>query len=209
MKTILKLLVIATIFMPAMFSCSGGSKVPVFGSLATTYSEYDAESEALKEEAKNIKTEEEKAKLIKKSEELNEKWGKKIESSAKSLDGKTIDFAESNFKVTEPISLQLKEFHTNGFIPEFTINGAAEAAEDITTDMNYTGSIKTVCITGYNAEGQDVYRIGVGNVDVENRDGKIFVKAGTPVKFTYMNFAKSKVDKYLEAVTVKLELLNY
>ncbi len=209
MKAILKLMVLAAIFLPAMLSCSGGSKTPLFGSLPEVYSKFQAENNALMEEAKNIKTDKEKEALIKKSSEMKEKWTAKIEESAKNLDGKPIEFAEGNFKVTQPISLQYDGFaNKSKLTPKFNINGAAEAAADITTDIEYFSAKRTVSIVGYDAEGQEVFKQSAGSVDVENNGGYIFVPAGTPIVFSTLYFSDSKVDGYLEAKTIKLELLR-
>lgn len=210
MKSI-KLLALVAI-MPMLFSCSGGSgssSTLLFGSLPGVYDQFQAEKDKISEEAKNIKSEEEKAKLIEKSEKMQEKWSAKIEESAKALDGKTIEFAESDIKVTEPVSLEYDGFFSkSGMNPKFKVNGGAEVVNEINTDFDYVLPNEKVCIVGYNAEGQELYHIAVGSVPVENVDGKVVVKAGTPVKFSSFSYSTNKSEEYKEAKTLKLEVLR-
>lgn len=202
----MKLMALAAIFLPAMLSCSSDTQTPLFGSLPEVYSKFKVENDALQEEAKNIKTEAEKAELIKKSGELKEKWTSKIEASAKALDGKTIEFAESDIKVTEPISLQYEKIFSDSKLnPQFKINGAAEAATDIPVDANYM-STRTVNICGYNAEGQEIYKINVGRIATEEKDGQKIIAAGTPVQFSTLYFPTKNVDEFKNVTTLKLEV---
>lgn len=209
---IFKLMALAAIAMPFMFSCSGGgssSDTLLFGALPGQFEQLLAEQAELKEKAKDIKSEAEKAELIKKSEEIKEKWSGKIEESAKALDGKQIEFAQSDVKVTQPVSLQYEGFFSKSdMTPKFKINGAAEVTSEINTDAPYILPSEHVYIVGYNAEGQEVYRIKAGFVAADNVDGKSVVKAGTPVTFDPIVFSDNKVEQYKEAKTLKLEVLR-
>lgn len=209
---IFKLMALAAIAMPFMFSCSGSgssSDTLLFGALPGQFEQLLAEQAELKEKAKDIKSEAEKAELIKKSEEIKEKWSGKIEESAKALDGKQIEFAQSDVKVTQPVSLQYEGFFSKSdMTPKFKINGAAEVTSEINTDAPYILPSEHVYIVGYNAEGQEVYRIKSGFVAAENVDGKSVVKAGTPVTFDPIVFSDNKVEQYKEAKTLKLEVLR-
>ena len=97
MKAILRLLVLGAIAFPILTSCSGGSasKASLFGSLPAEHEQFQAEKDAIKAKAKDIKTEADKAKLIAESQEMEEKWAAKIEETAKSLDGKPIGITDS------------------------------------------------------------------------------------------------------------------
>lgn len=207
MKSI-KLLALVAVLMPMLFSCSGGassSNSALLGSLPDEYAKFQEEKAQIGEEAKNIKSEAEKKKLIEKAQKMEEKWSEKIEKSAKSLDGKPLEFAESDIKVTEPVSFEFDGFFSKSDLnPKFKINGSAEAATEINTGENYVLGYERVYIVGYDADGQVVCKIHAGSIAVENVDGKSVVKAGTPVEFSTFNFS-SKED-YGAAKTIKLEV---
>lgn len=211
-RNFIKWIASVAILMPMLFSCSGGagsSSTLLFGSLPDVYGKFQAEKDKISEEAKNIKSEAEKAKLIEKSEKMQEEWSQKIEDSAKALDGKPIEFAESDIKVTEPLSLEFDGFFSKSSMnPKFKINGSAEVANEITTDNDYVLPSEKVCIVGYNTEGQQVYKISVGSVPVENVDGKVVIKAGTPVKLDSFSYAPSEAEEYKAAKSLKLEVVR-
>lgn len=205
MKSI-KLLASIAVLVPMLFSCSGGaSSSALLGSLPGEYEKFQEEKAQITEEAKNVKSEADKKKLIEKSQKMESKWSAKLEESAKSLDGKPFEFAESDIKVTEPVSLEFDGFFSKSDMqPKFKINGAAEAATEINLGVNYVLPSERVYIVGYNAEGQEVCKIKAGSIAVENVDGKSVVKAGTPVNFD--NFHFSPKEDYRAAKTIKLEV---
>lgn len=209
MKT-MKLMAFAAIVMPLLYSCSGGagsSGTPLFGSLTGVYEQFQTEKNKLTEEAQNIRTEAEKAKLIEKATKMSEEWKTKIEDSAKSLNGKAIKFEESNIKVVEPVSLEFEKItNKSDLTPRFKINGSAEAATEINTGLDYVLSAEKIYIVGYNAEGQQVYKIKAGTIPVENVEGKSVAKAGAPVKFEAISLSDKNLEDYKAAKTVKLEL---
>lgn len=211
MKRIKTMAFVAAI-LPMLLSCSGGSgsssESVMFGSLPGVYSQFQTEKDKLSEEAKNISSEADKAKLIEKSEKMKEDWGTKIEESAKTLDGKPIEFAESDIKVTAPISLQFDGFTSakSDLLPKFKVNGSAEATTDINTDAIYVGVSESVYIVGYNEAGEQVYKIKVGFVPSENVDGKAVIKAGTPISFDVVHFSPKYLNDYEAAKTLKLEV---
>lgn len=209
MKKFIKLAAIAAILAPAMFSCSGGgssSEAPLFGSLPETYGKFVSAKDALKAEAENIKSEADKAKFLEKAEKMQEEWAGKIEEAAKSLDGKPVEFAEGEFKITEPVSLQFDRFFSKSDLtPAFNVNGQAEAAAEIVTELDYVLPSEGVHIVGYDAEGQEVYDERIGSVNVENRDGKVVVPAGSAVKFDSFRFGKSDAESCPKIATLKLE----
>lgn len=207
MKSI-KLLALAAILMPMMFSCSGGassSNSALLGSLPDEYAKFQEEKAKIGEEAKNIKSEADKKKLIEKAQKMEEKWSAKLEESAKSLNGKPLEFAESDIKVTEPVSFEFDGFFSKSSMnPKFKINGGAEAATEINTGENYVLGSERVYIIGYDADGQKVCKIHAGSIDVENIDGKSVVKAGTPVRFSSFHFNSD--ENYGASITIKLEV---
>ncbi len=207
-----KLMAYAAILMPMLFSCSGGagsSDTLLFGSLPGVYEQFLTEKDQITEEAKNIKSEAEKAELIEKSEKMKKEWSAKIEESAKSLDGKPIEFAESDITVIDPISLQFDGFFSKSDLdPRFSVNGSAKAASEINTGFDYVISAETIYIVGYDAEGQQVYKTKAGFISVENVDGKAIVKAETPVTFDPILFSEKEIAEYKSAKTLKLEILR-
>lgn len=208
----INLVAFAAILTPTLFSCSensASSDTPLFGSLPGVYAQFQAEENILKEEAKNIKSEADKAKLIEKSEKMNEKWSAKIEESAKFLNGKTIDFSESDIKVTRPMSLEFDGFtNKSDIVPKFKVNGSAEIPSEINTGLVYISPSQNVYIVGYNAEGEQVYKVKTGFVPVQNVDGKAVVKAGTNVDFTPVYYSGKNTEEYQIAKTLKLEVLR-
>ena len=72
---IIKLMALVAIFMPLLFSCSGGSSSSgMFGLLPDKYGKFVEEKAKIEKEAENIKSEAEKKELIEKSEKLNKEW---------------------------------------------------------------------------------------------------------------------------------------
>lgn len=207
---IIKLMALAAILMPLLFSCSGGgSSAGMLGQLPDKYAQFTEEKAELKKEAENIKTEADKKRFLEKSEKLNKKWKEKLEATAKDLNGKPIEFAESQFEVTSPVSLEFEEFSSSSALtPKFKVNGEAKAASDITTDQKYYYSTENVYITGYDTEGKQVYKARVGSVKVQDADGKLLVKAGTPVKFDKLGFGKADVEGSKLAKSYKLEMVR-
>lgn len=203
-------LVMAFVMLPMMSSCSGdGSSDSMFGSLPKVYGEYLEAGNKLKEEAKNIKTDEDKAKYIEKTEKLKEKWSVKIEKAAKKLDGKTINFEEGMFKVTQPISFQFDKIDgRSGLIAEFNFIGAAEASYDIVLNRSYKVTSASVKMVGYDAAGQETFSFDVGETDVADKDGKYIITKGTPVNFGYFRFGGDNVEKYKNTKVLKLEVLD-
>lgn len=181
----------------------------MLGQLPDKYAQFTEEKAELKKEAENIKTEADKKRFLEKSEKLNKKWKEKLEATAKDLNGKPIEFAESQFEVTSPVSLEFEEFSSESALtPRFKVNGEAKAASDITIDQKYYYSTENVYITGYDAEGKQVYKAKVGSVEVQDADGKQLVKAGTPVKFDKLGFGKADVEGSKLAKSYKLEMVK-
>lgn len=208
MKSI-KTLALFAALMPLLFSCTGSSDTPLLGSLPGVYKEFKAEKDKLADEAKNVKSEADKAKLIQKTEKLQDEWSSKIEDSAKALDGKPVEFAESDIKVTEPVSLEFDGFFSKSDMqPKFKINGSAEVVNEINTGSDYVLPNERVYIVGYDAEGKQVYKIHAGSVAAEDVDGKSVVKAGTPVTFSSFHYASKETEEYEAAKTIKLEVLR-
>lgn len=206
---ILKMMAVAALFMPLLFSCSGGSSSDnkLFGAIPDQYAQFLEDKAKIKEEAKNIKTAEDKKALIEKSEKMTEKWREKIGDSAKALSGKPIEIAECDFNVTEPMSLEFEDFFSKSDLTmNFKLKGAAAVKADTKTELDYVRKSLQVYIVGYDAEGNEVYKTKAGFVDAENADGKVLLKANTPVKFDYIHFGKSDVEGSKAAKTYKLEV---
>ena len=83
------------------------------------------------------------------------------------------------------------------------------AASDIKTDLKYVLGNEQVYLVGYDAEGQQVYKVSVGSIEVEKADGCSLVKAGTPVKFSKIHFGSAAIKKGCrDAKTFKLEVMR-
>lgn len=202
--------IMAVVLLPMMSSCSGddSSKSP-FGSLPKVYDEYLEAGSKLKEEAKSIKTEEDKAKYLKKSEELTKKWSEKIESTAKKLDGKTLNFEDGMFKVEQPISFQFNEMNDMSYLyAVFGFNGVAEASYDIVLDRSCKITDTSVKMIGCDSTGQELFSFDVGNIDVVDKEGKNIITKGTPVVFNVFRFGGKDIEKYKNTQYLKLEVLD-
>lgn len=207
MTKMLRLMVLVAIMLPMMLSCSGDGDKSIFGSLPKVYNEYMEAGTKLYEELINIKTDQDNAEYLEKSEKLQQEWSGKIEQASKSLDGKVINFGEGDFKVTEPISFQFKEISQKGSLSStFNFNGSAEAASDIILQRSYYVPSTSVYMIGYDAEGQEIFKERVGKINVEEKDGQSVIPAGTPIKFDSFSFGGLYVDKYDQVTVVKLEV---
>lgn len=207
-KTMLNAFIMAAVMIPMMSSCSGddSSKSP-FGSLPKVYDEYLEAGNKLKEEAKNIKSEEDKAKYLKKSEELTKKWSEKIESTAKKLDGNTLNFEDGMFKVEQPISFQFNEMKEMSYLyAVFGFNGVAEASYDIVLNRNYKITSTSVKMIGCDSDSQELFNFDVGNIDVVDKEGKYIITKGTPIKFNVFRFGGNDIEKYMNTQYLKLEV---
>ena len=203
-------MVMAAAMIPAITSCSGSSdsKSP-FGSLPEVYADYAEAGNELKEEAKNIKTEEDKNKYLKKYDKMTKKWSEIIEKSAVSLDCKPIEFAGEEIVVTQPVSFQFKNvLEKSQLYPIFNFNGSAETAEEIVLDRPFYLPTAKVNMAGYDAEGQQQFTQAVGSVEVQDQDGKSVVAKGTQVKFDTFQFGTYALEKYVNTTVLKLEVAN-
>ncbi len=207
MKKIATLAAFAATVAIMLSSCSGSGsgsdKGSLFGSLPSEYAEMMTERDNLKEKAKEIKSESEKAELIQKGKEMDEKWSAKLKNTAKGLDGKGIALTDSLFKVTAPVSLTFEKLNGNDLEPSFKVNGAAETVEPTTFEKTYS-TTRTVYIAGYDAEGKELFKSEVGRVAGTLTDTTLEIPAGTPVEFGNLRFYDKYVDKYPEAKTLKL-----
>uniref|UniRef100_UPI00307AC412 hypothetical protein n=1 Tax=Prevotella sp. TaxID=59823 RepID=UPI00307AC412 len=119
------------------------------------------------------------------------------------------EIAECQFSVTSPISLEFKDFHSEArLIPSFKVNGEAKAAADINTDVDYVMNQEPVNIVGYDAEGKQINKNRIGHITVENVDGKIFIKANTPIQFDSIIFNESDLESDKNVKSFKFELLR-
>ncbi len=207
MKKIATLAAIAATAVMMLSSCSGSGsgsdKGSLFGSLPSEYAEMMSERNALKAKAKDIKSEAEKAELIAKGQELNEKWSAKLENTAKGLDGKQINLTDSIFKATAPVSLTFKELKGSDLGARFMVNGSAETVEPVTIENTYSSS-RIVFIAGYDAEGNELFKSEIGKVAGTHAGTTLEIPAGAQVEFTTLKFNDKYVDKYPEAKTLKL-----
>lgn len=207
MKKIATFVAIAATAVMMLSSCSGSGsgsdKGSLFGSLPSEYAEMMSARDALKEKAKEIKSEAEKAELIEKGKKLDEKWSKKLEESAKGLDGKEINLTDSIFKTTTPLTLTFEKLQGSDLEPSFKVNGSAETVEAITVENTYL-TTQTVYIAGYDAEGTELFKSDVGRVTGTLTGTTLEIPAGTQVELGTLTFNDRYVDKYPEAKTLKL-----
>lgn len=188
-------------------SCSGGSTSDssLFGSVPEVYEKFMKEKAELDEKAKNIKSEEDKAKLIAESKKMEEKWQVKIEEAAKAVDGKEINLTEGEFKVTSPISLTFTGKCTSQLEPRFDVNGEAVTAEELRPNAQYI-TYFVVNLVGYDAEGNEVFANSVGSIEGKADGNNCIIEAGTPVKFTTLLFNDRDIEGYEKATTLKLAI---
>ena len=205
MKKINVLVALFAAVVLTLSSCSGGSSKEsmLFGDLPSEYADLKAEKDKLKEKAQNITSEAEKAELIKKGKELDEKWAPKLEKAAMSLDGKEIDVTDSIFKVTEPLSLTFEKLGSKNLEPIFKVNGTAVTAEDIIIENTFNPT-RLVYIVGYDSAGEKLYSIKIGSITVNVKLNVLEIPAGTPIDFSTLTFDGAYVDKYPETKTLKL-----
>lgn len=202
MRKIFNLMALIAILLPIITSCSGGgSESIIFGKFPSVYEKFLKEKETLEAEKKEIKTEADKAEYLKKVDELKQKWIEKLETAAKSADGQTLNFSESNVKVTEPLSLTFEKLDSN-LEPVYTFNGKAEAASEIQSNISVYGRV-SVKLYGYDEAGNELFSTKVGSVDATKEDDKK-VAAGSPVNFTKLYFSGKNVEGYINAKTLKL-----
>lgn len=204
-------LLLGVLFMlPMMLSCSGdGSSKSPFGTLPKVYEEYLQAGDKLKKEAEKIKTDEDKAKYLEKSEKLKTEWSEKIEKAAKKLDGKTINLEGGEFTVTEPISFQFNDMVQKAYLHAvFNINGTAVTADDTTLARDFYAKDASVKMVGYDSEGQELFRSNVGVIDCQEKDGKSFIPKGTPIKFELFHFGGKDAPTYGNTAVLKFEVIN-
>lgn len=209
-KKMLSLLLGALVMLPMMVSCSGeGSSKSPFGSLPEVYEGYLQAGEKLKKEAEKIKTDEDKAKYLEKSEKLKAEWAGKIEKAAKKLDGKIIHFEEGEFTVSEPISFQFNDISEKAYLHAvFNFVGSAVTADDTILARDFYASNASVKMVGYDSEGQELFRTNVGVIDCQEKEGKSFIPKGTPIKFNFFQFGGKDAPTYGNTAVLKFEVIN-
>lgn len=209
-KKMLSLLLGALVMLPMMQSCSGeGSSKSPFGTLPKVYEEYLQSGEKLKKEAEKIKTDEDKAKYLEKSEKLKKEWSEKIAKAAKKLDGKTVNFEDGEFTVTEPISFQFNDISEKAYLHAvFNINGTAVTADDTTLARDFYAKDASVKLVGYDSEGQQLFKSNVGVIACQEKDGKSFIPKGTPIKFEFFQFGGKDAPTYGNTAVLKFEVIN-
>ena len=112
--------------------------------------------------------------------------------------------------MTTPLSLEFTDFFSKlDLEPTFQVNGEAVAASDIKTDLKYVLGNEQVYLVGYNAEGQQVYKVSVGSFEVEKADGCSLVKAGPRFMVSIIHFSSAAIKKGCrDAKTFKLEVMR-
>lgn len=188
-----------------LLSCSGGSSSNsiLFGSLTGEMAKVKKETDKLEEKGKNVKSAEDKAKLMQEKKEMAEKWAPKIEEAAKALDGKPLEIENGDLEVVSPVSLEFNSIGgKNDVTPRFNIKGEVKAAKNF-NEQNYAIYSRTVYLAGYDAEGNQVFKNNVGTINGTYEDGKGFIAEGTPVQFRQLSFDFSNIEGYETAKTMK------
>lgn len=208
MRSLTKLMAMAAIIASALWSCSGGgADTLLFGKLPGVYAGMLADKEAIREEAKSVSSASQMKDLSEKADKLQEEWAARIEEAARGLDGREIEFAESDITVTKPLSLTYEGFFSkSSMTPDFIVSGEAEASADIIPESKLPLTSYTVYIVGYDAAGQEVFANKVGFIPAEMAGGKSVIKAGTPVDFDHLYFSEKKAEDYPKAAVLKLEV---
>lgn len=189
-----------------LVACSGSSnssETGLYGNLPAEYGKMMTERDALKEKAKNIKTEAEKAELIAQGQKMDEEWSAKLEETAKGLDGKPLTITDSLFKVTAPVSLQFEKLQGSDLEPQFKVDGTAEAAQELTRENTYLSKL-IVYLAGYDKEGTELFTSEIGTVAGTLDGTTLVIPAGAPVEFTHLRFNDKYVEEYPKATTLKL-----
>lgn len=188
-------------------SCSGGSASDssLFGSLPEVYGKFMKEKAELDEKAKNIKSEDDKKKLIAESQKMEEEWTAKIEEAATAINGKEIKITDGEFKVTSPISFTFTGKCNKQLEPRFDINGEAVTASEIRPNAQYM-TYFVVNLVGYDEEGNEVFVNSVGNIEGKADGNNCIIDAGTPVKFNSILFNDKDIEGYEKAKTLKLAI---
>lgn len=136
-----------------------------------------------------------------------------MEQAAEDISGKHINgIISEDFKIISPLALHFnKRSLRGGKIPRFTLTGDVEAAKDIVIETPSSYNRYDVFLDGYDSEGKICFCLNIGSVKCEYEDGKIAIKAGTPVEFgCYYLYDKSiypfryDAQGYLDARELKL-----
>ncbi len=200
-------LVLGVIAAFALTACSGGSssKSDIFGNVPELLEKYRAEKAALKEKGENIKTQEEKAKLIEESKKVDEEYAEKIEKASIELDGKTLDVTGENIEITSPMTLNFDGWSSKrSLTPQFKVTGEAKTTTEFTLEKQVFSTKCPVLLLGIDAEGNEVFHLTTGTIDVNTENGTTTVAAGTPVEFSKISVNPEYLEGYQTAKTLKL-----
>lgn len=201
MKCNIKFLTVVAVMVAALTSCGGGAS-RLFGDLPDIYIERDAAIKELREDGADES----------RMQYEYKKFRKKLESAAKEISGKPVRCVKSDdFKITSPLSLSYIGESSSGY--NFSCDVGAQAAEDIVIEVPDANTEYTNCsvyLLGYDSEGEVLFCWSIGSIDCEHKDGKITIKAGTPVKIgvdffgANIFFKESKVWAYHDAKELKI-----
>lgn len=198
-----KIFVIALAAIVMSLSSCGNSNP--FGSLPSLMEKYQKAADALNAKAKDIKTADDKAKLIAESQELEKEWTEKFTKASEALNGKTLEVTGDQIEVASPFKLTFeKVVGTSNLAPRFKIEGEAKAAKEIIPDIQFYGTTYNVYLEGYDKDGAEVFSNKVGTIIGEEKDGKKIIPAGTPVSFNSLTLNSSDFAGYQKVDTMKL-----
>lgn len=198
-----------TIISIVLISCSdGNNNKGILGNLPEVFEECYAENNKLKEKAQEIKTQEEKAALIKESKEQGEKWRVKMETTSKALDGSELNIKDGDISVSKPVVITFNGFVSKRkLMPKFKLTGDASAAVDIFPKVPLLSTYYNVYLVGYDEEGNELFSTRVGTIDGQKLPDtdKGEIKAGTPVKFDNLLFSSKDCEGYKNVTKLMLE----
>lgn len=219
-----KLMALAVIAMPLLFSsCGGGSSSSsnskFFGNVPGIYAEMVAKKESLKEQFKNSSSEDEAKKIYAEAETAEKEYSVKIEEAAKALDGKKIEIESTpEITVNSPVTLTFDGYRSKtDMTPRFKLTGDAVAAQNYQSEESkslstgggdltrYKGLAQHVYLLGFDEAGTQVFSQKVAYFPMDLiTDSELGIKAGTNLKLENFTINKKNCEGCIKATVLKL-----
>jgi tRNA pseudouridine38-40 synthase len=131
--------------------------------------------------------------VVIRSEEVPADWHPRYCNSKK-----TYEYHILNAKIPDPTRRLTRHFVSF----DLDIEKMKKAAQYLVGTHDFV----SFCNVRTDVEGKEVFKTKAGYVDVEDVNGKAFIKANTPVKFDPVRFGESDIEGSKTAKTYKLEV---
>lgn len=218
-------LVIIAISAFVFASCGGGagsssSEAMLFGTVPDIYLNYEKETTALLEKAKQSTDVKDLQAIDEEGEALKENLHGELEAASQAWSGTTLEVSVgSELKVNTPLTVTFDGF-ASSTSPRFVVAGDVETTQEI--NANYKENLIKyystrqdqlltygVLLVGLDEQGQELVSQRVGSLQLAWANDQVVISAGTKVVFDdKLSFKNGSAEKYLQVKSLLLKVDN-